>query len=227
MENPYNAKVEVNKLMCIICQKRKRLDELSEVKESGKKKLISAAQERKKLLDANNSLAILRILKSLDASANADVFRYHRTCYAVFTNVNMINRLQKISDDTGKKVDNNHTAVQSGLKVTRSTTGTLDWGKCLICQDSSKKEHSRQVMSNSMNERLLRATALDFMLHARVGGITDFIAKSAVYHSTCVLKLECRKKKLEQDPSESDLPFIQLCKEVRVAGSLGKVVTNF
>lgn len=208
---------EINKNLCIICHKRKSSDDdLSELQERGKKRLLAAAKDRKDLRSEVFFDAVVRVEHAFETWPET-IFKYHRGCYSDFTNKTLIDRLKP------KNISNENESEEPPIRVTRTVVGRVDWQKCILCQESTK-EHARQVMTVNMSEKILALKDCDIKLHTRLSGETDLIAKGAVYHSTCFLKATSAAKKFKGNTNESNLALIELCKEVRISGTLGKVI---
>ncbi|KAK5649827.1 hypothetical protein RI129_000856 [Pyrocoelia pectoralis] len=110
----------LNRNLCIICQSnRKKNDQLSSIKTSGKETLLLRAEERKALYDCQYSIAISRILNTIKPDDEDCDFVYHRTCYSLFTSKEKIERMKtKVADAKKKTTDEKSKAPP----VTRSKT---------------------------------------------------------------------------------------------------------
>lgn len=222
------TKYDANK--CIICQKkRSRKFALNAATEDGTTKLKTSAVHRKKYGDTKYAAAIVRIQTQLPKFDNEKVW-YHRFCYSGFTNITCIKRLKEKHDaatktsEKAKKIKNSTSSTSvPRTRVSRDALKT-DNTKCIICQED-KEEGLRLVQSFNMDGKIKSFKAVNYSLHVRLGCIIDLVAADSLYHSSCILKHDklLAKSQKELDAGEINTSFIELCRELRLAGVEGKV----
>lgn len=217
----YNESENVNYSLCIICQKRKSVkDETSKPGEQGLRTLEAATGERKSLSDDVNIKNISRISEAF-RSGNESRILYHRPCYASFTSKDKILRLQKGGDHCSGTKE----STQSSSARRRSDTGHMSWDRCIICQED-KKEMLHNVMTFNRNKKIIDLAKFDYKLGTRIANVTDLIATEAVYHSSCLIRLERTASRTKEEIGHSqvsELSFTGVCKELRQAAQHGKV----
>lgn len=222
-----SSPIRLNENLCIICQKRKsQTEKLSKLGESGKQQLFESAKQRQAAQDDTFATSIRRILNALGKEHDSTTYVYHRSCYSVFTSKEKIENVKKRTV-ISEKIEAEESEVN---RVTRSKIDKADWNKCIICQTDTK-ERLRLVMSDEMSETLKDLAKFDYKLNIRVGAIINLAAADAKYHSSCILKIRKQKMKLESSgqaqSSRKDLPFMQICKEVRFAAAAGQASAYF
>ncbi|CAG9823189.1 unnamed protein product [Phaedon cochleariae] len=217
----------VNSNSCLICQTKRGKDDqkhLSKLSSQGATKLVECVEQRKTAHDCQFSGAILRILQNIRGPACENNFVTHNNCYATFTARRNIETLQQKNDSNMDKAAKTDAMPQ---KVTRSKSLKFDKLKCIVCQQDSK-EHLRLVMSTNMHMKLTELSKYDYKLNIKVNAVGDLIAADAMYHSTCLVRLGRVKDAMDAATKNEDrrnmLPFWQLCKELRVAASLEKIL---
>ncbi|CAG9814726.1 unnamed protein product [Phaedon cochleariae] len=217
----------VNSNLCLICQTKRGKDDqkhLSKLSSQGATKLVECVEQRKTAHDCQFSGAILRILQNIRGPACENNFVTHNNCYATFTARRNIETLQQKNDSNMDKAAKTDAMPQ---KVTRSKSLKFDKLKCIVCQQDSK-EHLRLVMSTNMHMKLTELSKYDYKLNIKVNAVGDLIAADAMYHSTCLVRLGRVKDAMDAATKNEDrrnmLPFWQLCKELRVAASLEKIL---
>lgn len=217
----FSINIDVNQ--CLICQSKKSSSQkLSTLGVAGRATSLAAAEERQEAHDATFSQAIARIIEVLRADAYRDCsLQNHKGCYATFTSKS---KIEALTQDENKDATPGSSQDKHFL---RSTTGKYDKKKCIFCQKDTK-EKLRLVQTNNMNATILDLSKCDYMVNIRVGDMVDLIAADVMYHSTCLILAKRIQEKLttEHDSDKRTLPFVQICKELRVSASLQKVCSS-
>ena len=104
--------------------------------------LDTLSEERRKLRDTINTVAIDRILSAIKTK-KAEELHWHKSCYAKYTDKGKISRLRKLLDSTNRKPS---LPEINAASVLRSKTSSTDWELCMFCQDEemSKNKHCAQ-----------------------------------------------------------------------------------
>ena len=154
-----------------------------------------------------------------------NIFCYHRTCYADFTNKSNISRLkQRYQEKCESNTSVSEASHSRREHVSRATPS--DWKMCIFCQ-SDKKEHLRQVLTFNMNSTINDFASLDYKLHLRIAGVGDLIAAEARYHSSCLIEQQRLANKARENVQASDtsnLSFLELCHELHISADKGHVL---
>ena len=94
------------------------------------------------------------------------------------------------------------------IRSSRSASGTLDWTKCLFCQQFYKKDKKLIKVSTFEYEESLEKKSNeigDAQLKLHVGDFSKLIANDAVYHKGCHANYMSRKQKLGKELSAHDM----------------------
>ena len=128
---------------CIICQEfcRSKNDIIFYSTPQGRVSLKEATASRKKLPDTVDRLTSLF---SNSASESLPSFVWHKSCFAVYTSKEKIDRLKKRSEVTPSASKLLlFTATTSSPQSTprlRSSSKPTDWVLCMFCQQMSKQK---------------------------------------------------------------------------------------
>ena len=89
-----------------------------------------------------------------------------------------------------------------------------------------KKESLHLCMTYDMDDRIRQLAKYDYELNMRIGEMDskDVIAAEAMYHRSCILKLQQTARKADSgiQPDIASSSFIALCQELRFAATRGK-----
>jgi len=109
---------------CIICQESKR-DQLYSASQQGLRSLKESSEERRKLQDNSNIETIDRILSSLEGN-NAEELRWHKSCFAMFTDKGKICRLRRSFDSSELQTPLVESLPPSASSALRSRTSLIN-----------------------------------------------------------------------------------------------------
>ena len=126
--------------------------------------------------------------------------KWHKSCYCSFTSKKSIYHLT--DDVIRKNKPVNKEEKLDRIRSSRSASGTLDWTKCLFCQQLSYKKDKKLIRASTFEyEESLKKKANeieDAQLKLHVGDFSELIANDAVYHKCChanyVSKTKTRKR---------------------------------
>ena len=174
-------RVETNWTKCVFCQ---GTDTLSCSSQQGIHKVYSSLLER--LLHESTDLVtrLRNDLSSVDHLLSKQP-KWHKSCYASFTNRSNIDLVKKRHSDMSPFV-NTDGASGSTRPQTRIIVPKVDWKKCIYCQ-SRKRDKVRQVQSDEVEATIKGHAKFDENLKCRIGE-NDLISYEAHYHPSCKYK---------------------------------------
>jgi len=105
--------------------------------------LKESSEERGKLRGTANTETIDRILIVAETN-NAEELRWHKSCYAKYTDNGKISRLRKSLDSSNKLSPPGPTASFQSLALSSKTLST-NWILCMFCQDEETPKNKHCV----------------------------------------------------------------------------------
>ena len=125
----------------------------------GLRSLKVSSEERRKLGDTANTDVIDAILEAIEGNKAEDL-RWHKSCYAKYTDKGKISRLRKSLDSPKDTLSPPETATSSAL---RSKAPSTDWELCIFCQhaSTSKKQTLCSVTTFKMSQQILKEAKCD------------------------------------------------------------------
>ena len=163
---------EIDPEKCLICQTDKG-EKLRSGTPQGIKAVKEAAQERLKRNDTKNRDSIDRVLNCVITDLS-----WHKGCYSWVTSKTLIGRLNVVKEQSSK-LERSH-----NQRRLQSKTKTIDWGKCLFCQEILD-DSLHSVMSFNTSNAIIEAVKFDHKLSVVLAGVSDLIAAEAKYHLKC------------------------------------------
>ena len=126
------------------------------------------------------------ILEAIEGNKAEDL-RWHKSCYAKYTDKGEISRLRKSLGSSKDTLSPPEAATSSAL---RSKTSSTDWELCIFCQhgSTSKKQTLCSVTTFKMSQHIFKRAKCDHDLSLRVSGVNDLIAAEGKYHPNCYKK---------------------------------------
>ena len=141
----------VNISLCILCQKRKKQNnifvKLVLTKGDGITRLQNAARKREEYGEINSTIRRIKSCLVNDSHINLSLVKYHSNCYKAFVSQEKIDRLLPVIKET---VINENSHIERPYKViTRSKINTFNWKLCIFCQTKTKETpHKLTLMEN-------------------------------------------------------------------------------
>lgn len=197
-------RIQTNWTKCVFCQ---GVDALSSSSQQGIDKVYSSLVERL-LYESTDILTRLRSDISSTDHLLSKQPKWHKSCYASFTNRINIDLVKKRHSDMSPVV-NTEDASCSTRPRTRILIPKVDWKKCIYCQ-SRKREKVHQVQSDDVESTIKDHAKYDENLKCRIG-VNDLISYEAHYHRYCKYKANraTRSDETENiDPSLEQLILI-------------------
>ncbi|CAH3166947.1 unnamed protein product [Porites lobata] len=153
----------------------------------------------------------------------AEDLRWHKSCYAKYTDKGKISRLRKSLDSPKDTLSPPETATSSAL---RSKAPSTDWELCIFCQhgSTSKKQTLCSVTTFKMSQQTLKGAKCDLDLSLRVSGVNDLIAAEGKYHPNCYKKFQrsaSRSVDIAKDDSGAVLLFVD---ELKTSAEQGHIL---
>ena len=147
-----------------------------------------SSEERRKLGDTANTDVIDAILEAIEGNKAEDL-RWHKSCYAKYTDKGKISRLRKSLDSWKDTLSPPETATSSAL---RSKPSSTDWELRILCQhrSTSKNQTLCSVTTFKMSQQILKGAKCDHDLSLGVSGVNDLIAAEGKYHPNCYKKFQ-------------------------------------
>ena len=123
--------------------------------------------------------------------------KWQKSCYCSFTSKKNVSHLTDDVTRDNKPITKQEEIAQ--IRSSRSASGTLDWTKCLFCQQLSYKKDKKliRVSTFEYKESLeKKANEIgDAQLKVHVGDFSKLIANDALYSKGChVSKTKTRKR---------------------------------
>lgn len=175
---------DMNWQKCFICQndygKYSKDKQLRKPSEEGLNCIRVRATERAKYEDVEYADALGRIQEFLDT--DTDKIKWHKTCYAAFTNVTYISRLKKSFESAKKSQEPASTFCP---RSTRHSVSPVTWEKFIFCQKDKPRDKLYNIQVLSTSEKILHLAQQDTELRPRLAGVNDLIAAEGKYHLTC------------------------------------------
>lgn len=227
--------------VCVLCKKSKKKESCSSATDIGYATFIESTKNRKSKIDHKYGF----FLDGYLSLCRADV-RYHRKCYADFTNKTMISRLQCCASEPRHEPDeadldelSNHTILsslhelaaaatrESGTSDSASITKATDWSLCVMCQKekANNKDHLRKV-STETAAKIETFAEIDNLLFHRIKDI-NLVHANAQLHGLCLIDLERRYKQKTSGVQKKQRAFNGLCVQLRIESANGKVFYSF
>lgn len=175
---------DINWQKCFICQddygKYSQDKLLRKPSEDGLKCIRLRASERAKYKDVEYADTLDRIQEFLDTET--EKIKWHKTCYAAFTNVTFIARLKKSFERAKNSLE---PASNCCPRSTRNSMPPVTWEKCIFCQKDKPGDKPRNIQVSSTSEKILHLAQQDTELRPRLAGVNDLIAAEGKYHLIC------------------------------------------
>ncbi|CAH3018507.1 unnamed protein product [Porites evermanni] len=207
---------------CIICQETKK-DVLFNATQQGLRSLKVSSEERRKLGDTANTDVIDAILEAIEGNKAEDL-RWHKSCYAKYTDKGKISRLRKSFDSSKDTLSPPETATSSTL---RSKASSTDWELCIFCQrgSTSKKQTLCSVTTFKMSQQILKGAKCDHDLSLRVSGVNDLIAAEGKYHPNCYKKFQrSASRSVDIAKDDSGAVLLWLVDELKTSAEHGHIL---
>ena len=210
--------------LCIICQESKH-DALFDATSQGLNSMRDATAARKKLRDAKYRDATDRLTSAFKATS-APVLVWHKSCYAVYTSKEKIQRLKKQYGKTLPTHSDGHASnaphcISAGL---RNQTKPIDWQLCMFCQGTSMKQKTCTVMTKNMSNQILSAAKYVENVNIRVADVNDIMAAEGCYHPNCLKTFMRTSAKAKVENKSFDLAMVWLGQELRHSADEGHVL---
>ena len=106
----------------------------------------------------------------------------------------------------------------------RSTIKRMDWDLCMFCQCTKQKVSLRSVMTEDLSQRIIESSKLDAKMSIHLSTVQDLIAAEGKYHLSCLSAFDRQIEKAKQKCVETDLAFVWLCDELKLAAGKGHVL---
>lgn len=214
----------VSSELCIICQESKH-DALFDATPQGLNSMRDATESRKKVRDVKYRDATDRLTTLFEANS-APVLVWHKSCYAIYTSKEKIQRLKKKYDQPLPTQSEGHTSSGSHCRSAelRSQTKPIDWKLCMFCQGTSIKQKTCNVMSNNMSNQILSAAKYVEHIHIRVADVNDLMAAEGCYHPNCLKKFLRDSAKAKVENKSFDLAMVWLAQQLRQSADEGHVL---
>ena len=149
MEGVSNLKrqLSVDLSLCIFCQTFKVTVDVFDASQQGLETVKQEYSIRRKLNDSKN-IDVIDRLDNFFASNQASNLLWHRSCFAIFTNKNKIERLRTKQTPIPQQ-DGTCSATSSIPMVPRLRIDVkpVDWNLCIFCQSLETNAHLRGVMT--------------------------------------------------------------------------------
>ena len=205
--------------LCIICQEESK-EKLRNPGEQGIKTFVTSVQERRNVGD---SALHYRVYSNIDFGTGLFLrtftknVRWHKSCYSTLTSRKSLALLKKTSsvlyDES--ETDSEQGDSSTETRATRSATDlTIDWKKCIFCQQLSYKKEKRMIdvttfeFGESLEKMIVEKG--DNLFKAKLGDLKKLIANEAKYHKNCHDNYYASARKPVQKPSVHDTAFEKL-----------------
>lgn len=114
-------------------------------------------------------------------------------------------------------------------RSSRQSQESVDWSKCLFCQEciSGQKLHNIECFSTS--NRILKVVKLDSNLRCLLSGVSDLIATEGKYHLKCYVVTYRKYKEsdgnqsMASDSSPQDICFYNVMQELKIGLAKGGI----
>ena len=219
--SPKKLRVSSDLEKCFICQKvSTKVEGLITPGRQGYTTFVYAANLRHSKGDDDIYERLQSFLdttgKVIDQSHYGSI-KWHKSCHCSFTSKKNISHLA--NDGIAPAVQSMSKEQETKeIRTKRSTSGKLDWTKCLFCQQLSYKKEKKlhKVITYEFGDPLKKKAneTDDAQLKLHVGDFSKLIANDAVYHKGCHPNYMSQKQKLRKEPSAHDLTFQKLINEI-------------
>jgi len=212
--------------LCIFCQDTNTHQIPRSGSNEAKHRVYECLQRRQKSREEND-VVLLDRFERIDESlwkSEAHIFKWHKNCYSSFTSISNIQCAEKrYLKNFQNKCQSKDDMLQSTSGVSRrQSSSSVDWEKCMFCQNVEKNEKLHNVMTLEKSTKLLQLSKGDPIMNVRLSNVNDLVAAEGKYHQKCVIKFERKTKKCPVS-EKADEAMFRLCRHLNDGLKLGHV----
>lgn len=208
--------------LCIFCQDRTK-EPLRTASTDAKTKVVDCIHSRRKWRDISN-VNMLDRLEQINVNEWSTNLKWHKNCHGSFTSSSNLRRIEKrYTVEAEQKLHSQQEPLPSGTKPARRSSNSVDWAKCMFCQQAdSKSIHNVETLEKSRD--ILSLAQNDPVMCLRLSDVNDLIAAEGKYHLKCLVQFERKARKISMSDRDNKYIVIsQLCTKLETGLSRGHV----